>query len=115
MTATASTSAALRGSLRERGFDDAADVAHVLTRRQLGDDAAPLAMDVVLRGDDGRAHPPGPRGVAGFGDERRGRLVARGLDREKVHVDLVTRSKAPFRVSLYGGPKMPFSVMMPVM
>ena len=30
---------------------------------------------------------PGPRGVAGFGDDRRRGLVARGLDREQVHGD----------------------------
>ena len=88
---------ALCARLRERGFDDAADVAHVLPRRQLGDDAAPLAMDVVLRGDDRGPDDPGPRGVAGFGDDRRGRLVARGLNREQVHVDLATEVEGPFQ------------------
>ena len=40
--------------LLERLLDDAADVAHVLARRQLRHDAAPLAMDVGLRRDDVR-------------------------------------------------------------
>ena len=97
-------------------FDDAADVAHVLARRQLGHDAAPLAMDVDLRGDDVRPDAPGPRGIAGLLDDGRGRLVARGLDPEQVHVDFGDAVEGPLSgVSLYGGPKMPLSVMMPVM
>ena len=51
-------------ALLERALDDAADVAHVLARRQLRHDAAPLAMDVGLRRDDARADRPGPRGIA---------------------------------------------------
>ena len=50
----------------ERLFDDAADVAHVLARRELGDDTAPLAMDRRLRRDDVRARAPRPRRVAGL-------------------------------------------------
>ena len=41
--------------LGERRLDDAADVADVLPRRELGDDAAPLAVDGGLRGDDAGA------------------------------------------------------------
>ena len=116
VTATASTSARSRAGLRERRLDDAADVAHVLARRELGDDASPLAMDGGLRRDDGGPDVPGPRRIARFGDERRGGFVARGLDGEQVHGRSgMPVSKAPFRLSLYGGPKMPFSVMMPVM
>ncbi len=38
----------------QRRVDDAADVAHVLPRREFGHDAAPLPMDLHLRGDDVR-------------------------------------------------------------
>ena len=92
--------ARLGARLRQGRLDDAADVAHVLAGRQLGNDAPPLTMNVGLRCDDGR--PDGPRacGIARFGDERRGGFVARGLDREQIHFDGAMMSKAPFSVSL---------------
>ena len=47
----------------ERALDDPADVADVLARGQLRHDAAPLAMNLDLRGDDARARSPtGARG-----------------------------------------------------
>ena len=48
-----------RRRIGERALDDAADVAHVLPRRDLGNDATPLAMDLDLRRDDARAHRHG--------------------------------------------------------
>ena len=55
------------------------------TRRQLRDDAAPLAVDGGLRRDDVETDRQGRGGVTGLGDERRGGFVARGLDGEQVH------------------------------
>jgi hypothetical protein len=66
----------------ERRPHDAADVADMLARRELGHHASPLAMDGRLRGHDIRAD--GPDAVL-FGDDRRGRFVARGLDAEHQH------------------------------
>jgi hypothetical protein len=57
-------------SLCERAIHDAADIADVLTGRELRHDTAPLAMDRHLRGDDVRTNRPGLRGVAGFLDDR---------------------------------------------
>src|SRR5204862_6418739 len=74
-----------RGRLVERAVDNAADVADVLPRRQLGNDAAPFAMDLRLRRDNVRADGPGPRRVAGFLDDSRRCLVAGGLDAENPH------------------------------
>ena len=74
-----------RSGIGERALDHAADVADVLPRRQLGNDAAPLAMDGDLRGDDVRTDPPGAIGAGGFLDHRRRRLVAGGLDAEDDH------------------------------
>ena len=68
--------------VRQRALDDAADVAHVLPRRDLRHDTAPLAMDVDLRRDHVRADPPRPRRVAGRRDDGGGGLVAGGLDAE---------------------------------
>ena len=47
-----------RAAVGQRALDDAADVAHVLARRQLRHHAAPFAMDVDLRGDDVRSNLP---------------------------------------------------------
>ena len=82
---TATASMAGDPAVGERALDDAADVAHVLPRRQLRDDAAPFAMDLDLRGDDVRADPPRASRVTGLLDERRGRFVAGGLDAQDDH------------------------------
>ena len=97
--------------------NDAADVADVLPRRELGDDAAPLAVNRDLRGDDVGPDLPGADGIAGFGDDGGGRFVAGGLDREQHHAAWVgvEPSSAFFSDSLYGAVKMPRSVMMPAM
>ena len=71
-----------RARFGERALEHAADVAHVLARRQLRHDAAPLAMDRDLRGDDARSHPPRLRRIAGLLDDGRRRLVARAFDAE---------------------------------
>ena len=68
----------------ERRPDDAADVADVLARRELGHHTAPLAMDGDLRGDDVR--PDRPR-AAGLGDHGRRGFVTRGLDAEDHHFE----------------------------
>jgi hypothetical protein len=57
-------------------FHHAADVADMLARRQLRNDASPLAMNLHLRGDDARTHAPGPLHVAGLFDDRRRRFIA---------------------------------------
>jgi hypothetical protein len=72
-------------ALLERAFDDAADVADVLTRGELRHDAAPLAMNLGLGGDDVGSHSPGMFGRALVVDERGGRLVTRCLDAEEQH------------------------------
>ena len=112
VTATASTSASEASAEASARLDDAADVADVLARRQLRHDAAPLAVNGGLRGDDAGPDDPGPRRVAGLGEERRRGLVARRLDGQQVQA---AASIARFRVSLYGASKMPRSVMIPVM
>ena len=71
--------------LFERPLDDAADVAHVLARGQLGHDAAPLAMDLGLRRHDIGADAPRVRRLAGLLDQRGRGLVAGGLDPEEQH------------------------------
>ena len=68
--------------LFEPPLDDAADVSDVLARRQLGNHAAPLAMNRHLRGDDVRADRPGTIDVAGFFNDGGRRFVARGFDTE---------------------------------
>ena len=103
--------------LLERALDDAADVAQVLARRQLRHDAAPLPMDRGLRGDDVRAHRPGPLRRRRFPrsrprPSRRRRFRSRGGARVFY---ATTPAQASRSVSLYGGRKMPRSVMMPVM
>ena len=60
VTATAPIVASRRAS--RAPLDDAADVADVLTRGQLGDDAAPLAVNRRLRRDDVRADRQGRAG-----------------------------------------------------
>jgi hypothetical protein len=60
----------------QRALHDTADVAHVLARRDLGHDAAVLAVDVDLGRDDVRLNRPGTRGISGLGHDGRGRLVA---------------------------------------
>jgi hypothetical protein len=69
-------------------------------------------MDRHLRRDDAGPDDPGARGIAGFGDERRGGLVTRRLDRQQIQA---AASIARFKDSLYGASKIPRSVMMPVM
>ena len=101
-------------------LDDAADVADVLARRQLRDDAAPLAMDRGLRRDDVRRDRPRTRGIAGLGDHRGRGLVAGRFDaRAGARADqpaCAARSANAFcSDSLYGAVKMPRSVMMPAM
>ena len=98
-------------ALGQRALDDAADVADVLARRELRHDAAPLAVNLDLRGDDVRADRARPRRVAGLRDDGRRRLVARGLDAEDGHQ--AAASIARFSDSLYGARTMPLSVMMP--
>ena len=79
-----------RFRLAQRAIDDAADVADVLSRRELGHDTAPLLMDRHLRGDDVGPDRPGPGRIAGFVDDRSGRLVARGFDTQDQHRTAVT-------------------------
>src|SRR5262249_53250758 len=62
-----------------------ADVADVLPRGDLGNDAAPLAMDLSLRRDDVGSHPPRARRIAGRRDDRGAGLVTRRLDAEDNH------------------------------
>jgi hypothetical protein len=93
-------------------FDDAADVADVLPRRELGHDAAPLTVDSGLRSDDVRADRPGTKRLAGLREDGGGGLVARRFDGEQIQA---AASTARLSDSEYGGSKMPFSVMMPVM
>ena len=66
----------------ERRADDAADVADVLARRELGHDAAPLAVDGHLRRDDVRSDRPRAIGLRDHGGRR---LVARRLDAQHQH------------------------------
>ena len=61
------------------------NVADVLTRGELRHDAAPLAMNLGLGGDDVGSHSPGMFGRALVVDERGGRLVTRCLDAEEQH------------------------------
>src|SRR5206468_3980945 len=72
--------------LVEATFDDAADVADALTRRQLGHAAALLAMNRHLRRDDVGSQRPRLRHVAGLFDDGGGSLVAGGFDSEDEHV-----------------------------
>ena len=53
--------------IRERPLKDTADVAHVLPRRELGDDSPPLAVDRRLRGDDIGSDAPGAGRASGSG------------------------------------------------
>src|SRR4051794_34973966 len=111
----------------ERFFDDAADVADVLPRRELWDDTAPLTMDRHLRRDHVRAGAPGTRLVIGFFDHGCSRFVARRFDRQDVHAERQVACRAPgalaatadasavFSDSVKGAVKIPRSVMMPVM
>jgi len=99
-----------RVRLVERALDDAADVADVLSGRELGDDPAPLTVDRHLRRDLVRPNRPGLRGIAGFFDDGRRRFVAGGFYAEDSHT-----SNARFSDSSYGALKMPRSVMMPAM
>ena len=71
----------LRGVRAAR--DDAADVANVLARGELGHDTAPLAMDGHLRRDDVRSDRP--RVPSGFRDHCRRRLVARRFNAQHQH------------------------------
>ena len=71
-----------RARFVERALEHAADVANVLTRRELRHDAAPLAMDRDLRRDHARADRPRLRRIAGLLDDGGRRLVTRALDAE---------------------------------
>ena len=71
--------------IAEGALEHAADVAQVLARGELGDDAAPLTVQRDLRGDDVGADAPRLVGRAGLLDDRRRRLVARALDAEDQH------------------------------
>src|SRR5688572_31772777 len=84
-------------AIRQRALDNAADVANVLSCRELGYHAAPDAMDLNLRGDDARAQTPRTFGVAGLFDQRRRGFIARGFDAEHYHV-----SKESSRFELSG-------------
>ena len=126
VTATASICFDGDGGVGERRFEHAADVADVLPRRELGDDAPPLPVNRGLRGDDARTDLPGAGGVAGLRHHGGGRFVAGRLDREQHHRTSVgvepstpsvrvEPSSAFFSDSLYGAVKMPRSVMIPPM
>src|SRR5439155_17230261 len=122
----------------ERPLDDAADVSDVLTRCQLGDDAAPLAVNRHLRGNHVGPDGPRPRHVGRFLHDSGGGLVTGGFDPENSHqldrprnhertkisirfrgscfrgyIAIRCSSNARFSDSLYGGRKIPRSVMMP--
>jgi len=71
--------------LPEGAFDDPADVANVLARRELRHDAAPLAMDRHLRGDHVRADGPRLVRVAGLFDHGGRGFVAGGFNAENLH------------------------------
>ena len=73
VTAIAPRSRPATRRLVERALDDAADVANVLARGELRHDAAPLAVNRHLRGDDVRADRPRPRAIAGLLDDGGGR------------------------------------------
>ena len=93
----------------QRRLDHAADVAHVLARRQFRHDPAPLAVNGHLRGDDVRTNHPRLRGVAGLFDHSGGRFVAGRFYSKYLH-----GAKALASESVYGARQIPFSVMMPV-
>src|SRR5262249_44017984 len=101
----------------EGALDDAADIPDVLARGQLGDHAAPLAMDRHLGGDHIGSNRPGPGPLAGFFDDGGGGFVAGGFDAEDSEMFHARTpgsiSNARFNDSMYGGRKMPRSVMMP--
>jgi len=71
--------------LLERRLVDSADIADVLSRRQLGDNSSPFAVDRDLGGDDVRANLPRNRDVSRLGNDRRRGLVAGCLNREQIH------------------------------
>ena len=74
----------IEGGIRaeERLLDNAADIPDVLSRGELGHDAAPLPMDGGLRCHDVRPNRPGPRRVTGLGEHGGRGLVARCFDGE---------------------------------
>src|SRR5205085_12358386 len=105
-----------RAGLVHRPLDDAADVADVLARCELGHHASPFAMNLHLRRDDIRANRPRPGQVARFLDDGRRGFVAGGFDPENSHHENYAptpagASKARLSVSRYGARKMPRSVM----
>src|SRR5215211_4403933 len=63
-------------TVAERALDYTADIAHVLARGQLGDDAAPLPMDIGLRSHFAGPNAPRAAWIPGLLDDRRGRFVA---------------------------------------
>ena len=69
-------------AIGQRALDDPADVADVLTRRQLRHHAAPLAVNVRLRSHHVRTQMP-TRGP--IFNQRRGRFVAGGFNPEDQH------------------------------
>ena len=117
VTASASTSAHADAAVGQRALDDAADVAHVLARRQLRHDAAPLAVNLHLRRDDVRSIAHGCAASAVSSTRRRGGLVAGGFDAEDacrsgLRVRRAVGSPASDGASSSnGGRKMPRSVM----
>src|SRR4029077_1292752 len=84
-----------RSCLVQRAFDDSADIAEMLSRRQLRHHTAPVTMNRHLRSDDARSDSPWPSKIPGLFDDRRGRLVARGFDAEDPHL---RRAAAPARM-----------------
>jgi hypothetical protein len=86
-------------AIRERALDDAADVAHVLARRELRHHAAPFAMDVDLRRDDVGSDLPAVLSVGAALDQCGRGLVARGFNPQDQHCRFQI---ADFRLSSAG-------------
>ena len=98
VTAIASNRATTRRPSAERPLDHAADIAHVLARGQLGHDAAPLAVNRHLRGDDVGADRPRRRaGVAGLFDQRPRRSRRSEVS---MRISMVQRGMRPRRRAL---------------
>ena len=91
--------------LVECALYDTADIAHMLARREFGDYATPLAMNLDLGCDDARAKAPGARRIVGGFDDRSGRLVARSFDAQNAHLLTITGARVGSQVRRYAGAK----------